>query len=98
MVTECRQLEAYRLAKDFNWEQLSASMKRRRTQIPPRTLEYLCKRAPEGSCPRDRTLWKIRIYLSWARKADPDGMRRAAAIAREQMAHEQQASLQQSPW
>jgi len=90
MVQEARILEAYRLAKDFSWPRLSATMKKHHAHIPPTTLQYLLKRAPEGSCPRDRTLIKLRRFLSWARRHDGAAMQRARAILAEQQQHEQE--------
>jgi len=89
-----RMLDAYRLAKDYSWPQLASAMKKQHCWIPSRTLNYLMKRPPDH--PRDRTLFKMRKFLSWARREDREAMFRARAIYREQLQHDAEMQKQQA--
>lgn len=76
MLTECAQLEAFRLDRDWTWAELADHMAEKGIQMSPRTLHYLLKRAPRGARPLDRTLNKIRKYLkaTEAERPAPDAV------------------------
>ena len=63
MQSEFAALDAYRLDRDWTWQQLAEDMAAHNVAIPARTLHYLCKRAPKNAKPLDRTLHKIRKFL-----------------------------------
>lgn len=62
-------LDRYRVESDWTWEQLSHDMRRHRIIMSPRTLNYICSRAPADYQPRDRTLHKIQLYLQRTKAA-----------------------------
>lgn len=70
-VPEFAELEAYRLEHDLSWPALAVDMAERvGVEISPRTLHYLCKRLPEDGHALDRTLYKIRKYLTHVRELE----------------------------
>jgi hypothetical protein len=66
---EYEELDAYRLQKDWTFEELAQAMARVGVHMSPRTLHYLVKRSKPGSHPLDRTLFKINTYLEHVRAA-----------------------------
>lgn len=82
MLPEFEELDRLRLERDWTFAELAADMARvTGNRMVPRTLHYLCKRAPLDATPRDRTLHKVRRYLERARQR---ARRRAAAARRRQ--------------
>jgi len=77
---EFAELESYRLANDWTWDQLAAAMAKHDLSMSPRTLHYLVKSAPANSKPLDRTLHKVRTFLQRTaadrQKRRPRGARR----------------------
>ena len=61
MLTECAELEAFRLARNWTWLELSERMAEHGIEIAPRTLHYVVNR--RKARPLDRTLHKIRQFL-----------------------------------
>jgi len=82
LLPEIAELDAYRLEKDWTWEQLSAAMGRANIPMSPRTLHYLIKRAPADAKPLDRTLHKIRKFLVAMHEADRRRQSRQKAARR----------------
>jgi len=61
MLTECAELEAFRLARNWTWLELSERMAEYGIDVSPRTLHYVINR--RSARPLDRTLHKIRQFL-----------------------------------
>lgn len=58
---ELDRLEHIRLANDWSYRELSDDMRRVNVDVPDKTLHSLLKNRPN---PYDRTLYKIRQYLT----------------------------------
>jgi len=83
-----KQLDAIRLAHDWTWNELSASMAAAHAEISPRTLHYLIKRAGANAKPIDRTVHKIGVYLEHVREmARRQRVRKANAAANPESAN-----------
>ena len=61
---EIAALNDYRLEHDCTWLELSAAMAEVGIHISPRTLYHLVKANPPERKPRDRTLYKLRRFLT----------------------------------
>ncbi len=70
LLPECAELDAYRLARDWTFQQLSDAMREIDINLAPRTLHYILKRAPVGHRPLDRTLYKINLFLKHVRAVE----------------------------
>lgn len=75
---EFAELDAYRLEKDWSWNDLSRAFIRARIDFPLRTLAHLVRTAGYTK-PRDRTVYKIRKFLIWAEENDAAAFKRARA-------------------
>ena len=80
MLPELAELNAYRLEKDWSFEQLTTAMRRAKIEMSPRTLHYLIRRAPVDSKPLDRTVHKLRKFLAHVRVHDAAVARRSRAF------------------
>jgi hypothetical protein len=78
-------LDAIRLDRDWSMRELAIEMDRQGCGISPRTLHYLLRDKPNTK-PFDRTLHKIRVYLTHVRNLDRDRRRRRKLRAAKQAA------------
>jgi hypothetical protein len=76
---EYEELDAYRLEKDWSWDELSRATVRARCGLPIKTLHHLIRRA-QIMVPRDRTLYKIRKFLIWIEDNDGPALKRARVM------------------
>lgn len=70
VMPEFRDLDAYRLEKDWSWTDLAKAMKAANYPVSMRQLHFLCTDATDDHRPRDRTIYKIRRFLDHLRSYD----------------------------
>jgi len=81
LLPELAALHRVRLAHDWTFPQLTAAMRRAKFPVSLYTLYFLLERAPGVVRPRDRTLFKIRMFLKHERSNKQRRRRRAASTA-----------------
>jgi len=74
---EYAELAAYRLEKDWTWDQLAAAMGEAGVPMSPRTLTHSLR---HDARPYERTLHKIRKFLAHVRATDGAALQRAGAL------------------
>jgi hypothetical protein len=77
-MSECQVINAIRLEQDWSFRTLAAKMRRGGVVIPWRTLHYLMTQEDKQSLVRDRTQFKLRKFLTYAKtqgwiKGETDG-------------------------